>query len=611
MTRLLLIPLLALAFIGPSHAALQNSLANNASPYLKMHGHDPVAWQIWDEQAVKMASQQKKLLFVSIGYFACHWCHVMQRESYQNAAIAEVLNKHFIPVKVDRELNPALDARMIEFVQATRGYSGWPLNVFITPQGHPLVGFVYLPPEDFKKLLTNLVSAWQEDPQGLARDAAAAANDFTQPVMNTSPAIPKDLPGQALTSYVQAIWKTADEFGGGFGTGAKFPSSPQLLALLKSYQQSPDERVARFLKLTLDKMASLGLHDLIGGGFFRYTTDPEWQVPHFEKMLYDNAQLARVYLLAAKMLNTPRYQEVAFETLDFMLRELRLPSGAFAASLSAIDNKNVEGGYYLFSNDTLKNTLSKQEFDAVRLCWIQETSPTTDDGHLPFLHDDISKLAARSGQSVKQLEDLLTAAKRKLADLRKARSLPIDNKQLAAWNGLALLAFAEAVRQTDNPRYREAGERLQHFINTTFIQGDQLRRSTDKQGNTIGKATLEDYAFVAAGLFAWSEATGITHDLDRVGKIIQQAWDRFYTPNGWKMSEQLLVQYGSTEVVMADTALPSPSAVLIHTSIQYARKAKDDALLKRSLAALNNGQDLIIDDAYWFATHIAALYDSQ
>jgi len=642
MLHLRLIFLSMLMLFSLPALALQNTLSNNPSPYLKMHGKDPVAWQEWGEAAVEQARKENKLLFVSIGYFSCHWCHVMQRESYQNNEIATILNEHFIPVKVDRELNPALDSRLIDFVQATRGYSGWPLNVFITPEGYPLVGLVYLPANDFKSLISKLQTAWQEDGQNLTLDAAEASKSFTLPTMNTDPNLPDGFVDKVSDKYVHAIWEVADEFGGGFGNESKFPSSPQLLALLKLYSQSSkkDKRLEKFLRITLDKMAALGLHDLIGGGFYRYTVDPNWHVPHFEKMLYDNAQLANIYLLAANVLQSDEYLQVAHETLDFMIRELRRPDGSFASSLSAIDNNNIEGGYYLYATETLEKTLSKAEYAAVKASWIQEGSPTTEDGHLPILLKDSQTLARQINKPVAEIDALLAAAKQKLFALRTARVLPIDDKPLAAWNGLVLQALARAVTQTDqnNKRreiYKKVGDNLSGFLRTKLLQATktssstlrpdvviieegQLYRSIDKQGKPIGNATLEDYAYVTQGLLSWAKANENVHSrqgidqlethMHSVKALLNTAWQRFYTENGWKLSEKLLIQYGSTETAIADSALPSPSGVLIDTTLRYANGFhRDKALSERGRGAMNNAHDLLLGDGYWFASHISTI----
>ena len=353
-------------------AALENQLRQHPSPYLALHGNDPVAWQEWNAASVERARREGKLLYLSIGYFSCHWCHVMQRESYQNAQIARTLNEHVIPVKVDRELEPALDARLIEFAEKTRGMSGWPLNVFVTPDGHPLYATLYHPPEEFHKILLRIEQLWRTDRArltALARIEAVAPQGPGKPEANAAQA-------RALADQVVAeALKAADSVQGGFGEQSKFPQSPQLAFLLAHYERTSvlsraegqDPRLKEFLLLTLDAMAGNGLQDHLGGGFFRYTVDPSWKTPHFEKMLYDNAQLARLYRNAARVFGRDDYRHIASRTLDFMLRELSAPSGAFIAALSALDDRGVEGGYYLWNTADLEKLLAPEEPASYRL----------------------------------------------------------------------------------------------------------------------------------------------------------------------------------------------------------------------------------------------------
>ena len=406
--------LLALLIALPAAAALENQLKHNPSPYLALHGEDPVAWQEWNAQTIERARKENKPLFVSIGYFSCHWCHVMQRESYKNIEIAKVLNEYFIPVKVDREINGALDAEMQVFAEATRGQSGWPLNVFITPEGYPLAAILYAPPRDFLQTITRLSQSWQQDGEHLKQVARAAAQEMPAPQEAKAEFAP-----QVALLYRQRLVEEAlaqaDIFRGGFGAASKFPQAPQLVALLEAQRQAPNPKLAEFLRLTLDRMASLGLYDHVGGGFFRYTVDPDWHIPHFEKMLYDNAQLASLYLQAAKVLNQPAYREVALHTLDFMLADMRdSESGAFITSLSAVDAQDREGGVYLWDKETLKKMFSPTQIKLITKFWRLDRPAESAYGYLP-LHET---------QPSKEESAQLTALYAKLKIERAKRALP-------------------------------------------------------------------------------------------------------------------------------------------------------------------------------------------
>ncbi len=315
-TFLLILGLLAL----PVQAALLNELRDHPSPYLAMHGADPVHWQIWGPDALERARSENRLLFISSGYFACHWCHVMQRESYQNPETAALLNRHFIPVKIDRELQPALDAHLIEFVQRTRGSAGWPLNVFLTPEGYPLLGMTYERPTAFRELLGKLQNAWSRESDKLKGMALKASEQMAR---SRSPAAVEPVDPQGLRRrLVASALELGDDLQGGFGRQNRFPMAPQLSVLLDSLRPQPNPELHAFLELTLDQTATQGLRDHLAGGFFRYTVDQGWQIPHFEKMLYTQAQLILLYIKAADVLERTDYLDVARDTVEFVVREM-------------------------------------------------------------------------------------------------------------------------------------------------------------------------------------------------------------------------------------------------------------------------------------------------
>ena len=361
-----------------------NALASAASPYLRLHAGDPVHWQEWSPELVARAGSEGRLIFVSVGYFACHWCHVMQRESFSDREAAALLNAHFVSVKVDRELDPALDAQLLRFAQATLGHAGWPLNVVLTPDGVPLFGFTYLPLADFTRLLEQIVSRWAADRDSLAA-AARTVSDMLESAGRRPAAQSMDGAGvRALSdAFTQQASEMADGLAGGFGQQQKFPSAPQLALLLDSQRRQPVDALAGFLRLTFGAMASLGLRDQVGGGFFRYVTDPGWQVPHFEKMLYGNALLAELYFDAADVLDEPAFERVAMDTADFMVRELASPRGGLYSSLSAVDADGVEGGYYRFDLNDIERVLDAEERRVVAAAWGFEGVYRVDHGYLP------------------------------------------------------------------------------------------------------------------------------------------------------------------------------------------------------------------------------------
>ncbi|MBI5612653.1 MAG: thioredoxin domain-containing protein [Gammaproteobacteria bacterium] len=604
-SRILAAVLLFLGLLGlaPAGHALDNQLKSHPSPYLALHGADPVAWQDWNEAAVALARKQNKLVFLSIGYFSCHWCHVMQRESYQNAEIARFINAHFIPVKVDRELDPALDARMLEFAEATRGMGGWPLNVFVTPDGHPLYATLYLPPQEFLAVLERLDVLWTSDRDKLM---ALAHQAEAKPKGPGKPALaPARVQAYAKQLVAEALAR-ADLLQGGFNDQTKFPLAPQLDFLLAHQARSPDPKLEEFLQLTLDQMAANGLHDHLGGGFFRYTVDPGWKTPHFEKMLYDNAQLARLYLRAARVFKREHYARVAARTLDFMTTTLRDPSGAFIAALSALDDKGVEGGYYLWHAEELDTLLSVDERAAYRLAWGMQDAPPFEAGYLPIPSLAIGEIAERLQRPRAETEKLLTDAAGKLRAARAQRGLPRDTKLIAAWNGLALAAFSEAARVTGDESYRATARAVRDYIMKQLWDGEALRRSraADK---TLGKVALEDYAYVASGLLEWAELTGEPADYAQAKAVTMQAWRRFYGARGWRLEERSLIQAETGQDMLTDGPMPSPSGVVAEVSLRLAAKTGDKALRERALAALNTHQAALQESAFWYATPVGAM----
>ena len=589
----------AAAAAGP----MRNQLEGHASPYLALHAQDPVAWQDWDERAVARARAENKLLYLSIGYFSCHWCHVMQRESYRDPGVAAFLNANFIPVKVDRELESALDARLIDFVQATQGRAGWPLNVFLTPEGHPLYAVLYLPRDDFLQVLRRLQGVWQEDHANLsaiARREASSAQGPGEPRLD-----PAVVDGLARRIVVGAL-DFADPLNGGFGDQNKFPMSPQLEFLLAAQERSAAEPLASMLKLTLNNMWRNGLYDHLGGGFFRYTVDPSWETPHFEKMLYDNAQLALIYLRAAELLNEPVYREVARQTLDFMANDMMADEGALVASFSAVDGDDVEGGYYLWGETELAQRLTAPEREAVKLAYRMRDAPPFDAGWLPMSGSTEDEIAAALGREPAAVGEDLERAREKLRRARQDRTLPVDSKLLAGWNGLALAAFATAAQSLPEPRYRAVARKIRDYLAQELWDGRQLLRAK-RAGRAAGRASVEDYAYVAWGLFVWAGLTGDVTDMGLAAAVLEQGWKRFYGPDGWRLAEQSLIAGEDTRDAIEDGPMPSPSAVMARVSLLLSAATDDGELRQRALSALNSGHEAMEGNAFWYASHVLAM----
>jgi len=608
--KLLITFFLILLSFNVHAGSLKNTLQQHASPYLAMHGSDPVAWQQWNKEMVARARKEGKLIYVSSGYFSCHWCHVMQRESYKNKTVANILNSSFIPVKVDREINSALDSHLIDFVERTQGRAGWPLNVFITPDGYPLVGMTYLPANNFIEVLKNIETRWKKERPLLERMAKGATMELSFGTKAKSNKLENKLGQKYIKRFLKQAAIMSDDMAGGFGQQNKFPSFPQLDVMLEAYENNPDKDLKQFLLLTLNKMSSQGLNDQLGGGFFRYAVDPNWQIPHFEKMLYDNALLASLYLDAARVFNNKKFSKVAKDTLDFMINVFRTKSGAYIASLSAIDNEGIEGGYYLWQRDELKKLLNKSELKVVELIWQLEGPEDIEGGHHLVEIMNAKDAAEMLKISAKKANSDFNSAKKKMIMVRNKRNVPRDDKLLAAWNGLALTAFSKAAKQFKSERYAKAAKDIKNYIyKNLWIKKKLVRAIKDK--HVLGEAGLEDYAYVAQGLSYWLEYSYNKKDKQWLENIIAQAWDRFHNKQGWLLAENSLLKYGEGEEIISDGVLPSASAILLSVSLKEAVKYKDISLKKKIINALKVGHSNVEGQPFWYASQISVLSEFQ
>ncbi|MEC9330129.1 MAG: DUF255 domain-containing protein, partial [Pseudomonadota bacterium] len=578
---------------------LSNQLAGHPSPYLALHGGDPVAWQSWNEDALAVARKENRLLFLSVGYFSCHWCHVMQRESYRDRDIASLVNRHFVPVKVDRELEPALDKVLMDFAYKTVGRGGWPLNVFVTPEGYPLYAVLYQPPEQFRNLLEQLSQLWEQDGERLSEIARQSG-----PARFPDPGgdVDATLVATLNSRFVDAALSAADDLDGGFGVQAKFPHTPQLDYLIEAYDRQPRQDLKDLLTLSLDNMAYRGLVDHLSGGFFRYTVDPGWEVPHFEKMLYTNALLARTYLRSAAILGRPEYSEVARRTLDFMAARMRTPGGGLIAAFSAVDDQGAEGAYYLWTESERADLLSVEEHEVLTAAWSLDRPPEFQTGHHLNHRRSVQDVAADLAIPVERVKRLLAQAMGRLLEARGRRTLPADSKILAGWNGLALSAFTDAARALGEPRYLETARGIRNYLARVCWDGKHLHRSI-AGSRALGTASLQDYAYVAAGLLAWAELTGEAEDFRLVRTIITAAWERFFIGNGWRLTDQALLATDGLQETIPDGVLPSPAAVLSLTTLQLG----DLELQRLAARALNRAYDQVSARAFYFPTQILAL----
>jgi uncharacterized protein YyaL (SSP411 family) len=603
--------ILVVLFLSHTAWSLENRLTGHPSPYLALHADDPVAWQPWGEAAFAAAGRAQRLVFVSVGYFACHWCHVMQRESFQDARIGAVLNRHYVAIKVDRELRPGLDRTLMAFVERSQGIAGWPLNVIMTPDGKPLLGFVYQPREMLEQVLVGVSDEWVENRSELDALATQQTAALTPSGSRPDPlSVPTGVLALRDALLAQSL-AVADPLVGGFGDQSKFPSVPQLRVLLRLQSETPDPELDQVLRTSLRAMATQGLRDQIDGGFFRYTTDPAWQTPHFEKMLYDNALLAELYRDAAVRLGDAAYGRIARDTLNFLDRRFGPPGESLVASFSAVDAQDVEGGYYLWTRDALAEILTQQELALVGPVWGMEGPAPFEAGYLPRLQGGVGELADQLDLDTDTLLSRLDGAREKLLHARERRSLPVDDKRLAGWNGMALVAFARGAVSFDEPRYRARAAAIRADLVDRLWDGHTLARARREDDTAVGQVDLEDYAWVILGLLSWAELTDSDEDLALAHALAVDAWERYYTPTGWIAAGDSLVAVRAMEPALPDGAIPAASAILIEATQALANRTGDSKLYNRARDAALRLPTGLADSAFFYASHIGAVVNAS
>ncbi|HWM26302.1 MAG TPA: thioredoxin domain-containing protein [Chthoniobacterales bacterium] len=510
-----------------------NRLAREKSPYLLQHAHNPVDWFPWGEEAFAKARRENKPVFLSIGYSTCHWCHVMAHESFESAEVAAIMNREFVNIKVDREERPDVDRVYMTFVQATTGGGGWPMSVWLTPQLKPFVGGTYFPPEDrygqpgFSKVLERIAAAWKQDHEKIGEQGTKIVAALSQAAA-AGEANPTRPGAATLDAAYQQIARSYDAHEGGFGTAPKFPRPVTLNFLFRIYARAPDSASGRHALemnlFTLRKMAAGGMHDHLGGGFHRYSVDAFWHVPHFEKMLYDQAQLAVAYLEAFQITREPVFEKVARDVLDYVRRDLTAPEGGF---FSAEDADSVfehgkpehgEGAFYTWSKKELDEALGSAAEIFHFHYGVQGNGnvPPAADPHAEFTGKNIlielqsvPETAKHFKKDEAEVADVLAKSRATLLSLRAKRPRPhLDDKIITAWNGLMISAFARGAQVLDDPGYLEASTRAATFLQTQLHDASRkvLVRNY-REGRSEVEGFAEDYAFVIQGLLDLYEAS--------------------------------------------------------------------------------------------------------
>jgi len=500
-----------------------NRLIRAKSPYLLLHAHNPVDWYPWGDEAFEKARRENKPVFLSIGYFTCHWCHVMEKESYSDPGVAAILNQYFVSIKVDREERPDIDRLYIAYVEATTGGAGWPLNVMLTPDRNPFFGGTYFPPDQLKSLLQQVADAWSKRHDSVTQTAGRAAQQLIEIVSKQPPAAGELQPG-ILDQTFKQIASSYDASNGGFGGAPKFPRPVALCFLVRYYARSGRREALDMTLNTLRAMERGGIHDQLGGGFHRYSTGANWLVPHFEKMLYDQAQLALVYAEAYQITHDRFYADTTRNILDFVLREMQQPRGGFASAedadslIAAGSPETGEGMFYVWTVAEIEGVLGQQHAAVFEYAYGVESG-----GNVPALQDARGELkgknvlyeshsteetAKKFGLTVEQAAGKLTAGRKALSEARSRRPHPpVDDKVVTAWNGLLISALARASQAFDEPRYLESAQTTAKFLEAHLYDAKtrKLWRSYRAGGSSVD-GFLDDYTDLISGLLELYQA---------------------------------------------------------------------------------------------------------
>ncbi|MCC7345043.1 MAG: thioredoxin domain-containing protein [Deltaproteobacteria bacterium] len=556
----------------------ENRLKFEKSPYLLQHKDNPVHWQAWGEEAFRAAREENKPIFLSIGYSTCHWCHVMEHESFEAPEVAEVLNRDFIPIKVDREERPDVDDIYMSALHAMRQRGGWPLSMFLTPELKPFYGGTYWPKPLFLNVLGQVAKVWREAP-GQVFETGDSIVDYLK-LQKSAQAEGVGLSEDVFGAFFRQSLMSFDPAWGGFGQAPKFPHANQLSMLLRIWRRGGDPHALEMVKFTLDKMARGGIYDHLGYGFARYSTDARWLIPHFEKMLYDNAQLAVAYLEGFRATQEPMFRRVAQETLDYVLRVMTDPEGGFYSAEDA-DSEGEEGKFYVWTFEELSEVLTRDELD--HFCRVYQVAPG---GNFEHGTNNLS-LAAEFGWAEKD-HPLLRSASEKLFQIREARVHPHkDDKILTAWNGLMVRALAMGWQVLGDRRYLDAAHRAAAFLKTKLApQGDLLARYRDGEGRFA--ARLDDYAYLIQGLIELYQCDFrpeiLSWALDLQRRQDAKFWDAaggaYFFTDGSDASLLVRGKEGS------DGALPNANAVAAANLLRLHDLTLDAAYREKALKTL-------------------------
>jgi uncharacterized protein len=588
-----------------------NKLIHESSPYLLQHAYNPVKWYPWSDEALKKAREENKPIFLSVGYSACHWCHVMAHESFESQEIAQVMNENFVNIKVDREERPDIDDIYQKVCQLVTGGGGWPLSVFLTPDQRPFYVGTYFPPLDsygrpgFGSIIRQLAQAWKEKPQDIEAAAENAVNSLQK---TESISMPSKLDKSILDEAAVNLLSLGDPTNGGFGSAPKFPNAANLSFMLRYSKLSGISKFQEFTLKTLTKMANGGLYDQIRGGFHRYSTDSRWLVPHFEKMLYDNALLPVVYAEAYQITKDERYLDVINRTLGYVLKEMTSPDGGFYSAQDA-DSEGEEGKYYVWKKNEVREILGS---DSDLFCLYYDVVDGGNfEGH-NILHNNInlSSVAFQFGKTESEARDIIERSKIKLLEARSKRVLPgRDEKILTSWNGLMITGFLRGCRVTRDNDFLKAAENGIKFIEEKMVKNGELLHAY-KDGQAKLRAYLDDYAYFVNALLDYFEAKPTKKCLDLAthyaNYLLEHFWDEdeknfFFTADN---HEKLIIRTKN----IYDLSLPSGNSVAAGALLRLYHITQDKKYLDTSLKIMESLSTMAAENPFGFGQLLNVIY---
>ncbi|MES2591523.1 MAG: thioredoxin domain-containing protein [Bacteroidota bacterium] len=584
------------------HKKYTNALANETSPYLLQHAHNPVNWYAWNDETLERAKQEDKLILISIGYSACHWCHVMEHESFEDEIVAQIMNDHFICIKVDREERPDIDQIYMLAVQLMTGQGGWPLNCFALPDGRPIYGGTYFPKEQWKNILLNLADVYKND-RDKALEYAVRLTDGIKMAELVKGKEPQEKFTIDTLQETYAKWKPRfDKVEGGPDRAPKFPLPNNYQFLLRyafssTLSKEDKEELLRHVNLTLQKMAYGGIYDQVGGGFSRYSVDHYWKVPHFEKMLYDNAQLVTLYSEAFRATKDPLYKQVVYETLAFVERELTSEEGAFCSALDA-DSEGVEGKFYVWTKEELQTVL-QQNYDLFSDYYnVNSLGLWEHDNYILVRDQTDDSIAAKHSISVEILQSTIDEIKTELLRIRDKRIRPgLDDKTLTSWNALMLKGFVDAYSVFNEQRFLDAAIKNADFILNKQLRNDGGLNHNYKNGKSTINGYLEDYCFTIEALITLYEASFQDQYLHKAKELMEYCIAHFHDKQSGMFyftsdQDKALI---SRKMELSDNVIPASNSSIAKSLFILGHHFENQQYIDMSRTMLNNVLDEIVN----------------